>query len=34
MEKLKPEEDERHAILNAFKHIPGYDQVENTKTFI
>ncbi len=34
MEKLKPAEEDRMAVLNAFKHIPGYDQVENTKTFI
>ena len=34
MEKLKPEEQDRFAVLNAFKHIPGYNQMENTKTFI
>ena len=34
MEKLKPEEADRLAILNAFRHIPGYDNMENTKTFI
>lgn len=34
MEKLKPEEQERLAVLNAFKHIPGYENMENTKTFI
>lgn len=34
MEKLKPEEQERSAVLNAFKHIPGYDVMENMKTFI
>ncbi|MGZ5135830.1 MAG: TRAFs-binding domain-containing protein [Flavitalea sp.] len=34
MEKLKPETEDRLAVLNAFKHIPGYDNAENTKTFI
>jgi tetratricopeptide (TPR) repeat protein len=34
MEKLKPEEEDRLAVLNAFKHIPGYDNLANTKTFI
>src|SRR4029453_17028636 len=32
MEKLKPGDEDRLAVLNAFKHIPGYDNAENTKT--
>ena len=34
MEKLQPPEEDRRAILDVFKHIPGYDKLENTKTFI
>jgi tetratricopeptide (TPR) repeat protein len=34
MQKLKPTEEDRLAVLNAFRHIPGYNDTENTKVFI
>ena len=34
MEKLTPTEQERASILNCFRHIPGYDNSENTRTFV